>query len=206
MPVSPAIGGTTATASSPALRATALLTPDAAPACSVGAAASTVEVSGATSVVIPSPKTTTAGSTSVAYEASAPIRSMSSRPPAATSGPAVICSRGPIRSASAPDRADRASMISVNGSSEAPAASGLKPATTCSCRTSRNSTAPSAPYTTKVTMLATVNCRDRNRPVGTSGCSLVRSTQTNPASASTPSTPVATTVGSAPCSPPAIDA
>ncbi len=55
-------------------------------------------------------------------------------------------------------------------------------------------------------MLATVNCRDRNRPVGTSGWSLVRSTQTNPASASTPSTPAATTTGSTPCSPPAMNA
>ena len=38
-----------------------------------------------------------------------------------TSGPTVICSRGPIRAASAPDRADSTSMITVTGSSEIPA-------------------------------------------------------------------------------------
>ena len=36
-------------------------------------------------------------------------------------GPAVICSRGPILAASAPDREDSSSMITVTGSSEMPA-------------------------------------------------------------------------------------
>ena len=46
-------------------------------------------------------------------------------PAAITSGPTVICSRGPIRAESAADRADKASMIAVSGSSAVPASSGL---------------------------------------------------------------------------------
>ncbi|MYW76454.1 hypothetical protein, partial [Pseudonocardia sp. SID8383] len=44
----PAIAGTAATASRPAARAIALLTPDATPACRSAAASSTAVVSGAT--------------------------------------------------------------------------------------------------------------------------------------------------------------
>ena len=45
-----------------------------------------------------------------------------SRVPAATSsGPTVICSRGPMRAANAPERADRASMSTVMGKVAAPA-------------------------------------------------------------------------------------
>src|SRR5215216_5455728 len=54
-PEMPAATGRTATASSPAVRATSLLTAEAIPACSAGAAASTVEVSGATVRLRPSP-------------------------------------------------------------------------------------------------------------------------------------------------------
>ena len=49
--------------SSPAARATALLTPEASPAWAGGTAPSTVAVSGATKMASPSPSTTTAGST-----------------------------------------------------------------------------------------------------------------------------------------------
>ncbi len=61
----PASAGSTATAIRPAARATSLLTAEATPACSGGAAASAVEVSGATMMATPKPKTTAAGSTAV---------------------------------------------------------------------------------------------------------------------------------------------
>ena len=38
-----------------------------------------------------------------------------------TTGPTLICSRGPIRAASAPERADSSNMTNVTGSSEMPA-------------------------------------------------------------------------------------
>src|ERR1700750_474030 len=41
-----------------------------------------------------------------------------------TTGPTDICSCGPIRAASAPEREDRASMMNVTGSSAVPAATG----------------------------------------------------------------------------------
>ncbi len=44
---------------------------------------------------------------------------------AMTSGPTVICSRGPIRAASAPEREESRSMMKVTGSSAVPAATGL---------------------------------------------------------------------------------
>ena len=64
-PVRPAINGSTATASRPATRATALLIPDAMPEWRESAAARTVAVTGATTSVRPSPNTITAGSTLV---------------------------------------------------------------------------------------------------------------------------------------------
>ena len=64
-PVSPAAAGSTATAIRLAALATSLLIAEAAPAFSDGAAARTVEVSGATLMAKPKPKTTTAGRTSV---------------------------------------------------------------------------------------------------------------------------------------------
>ena len=126
------------------MRATALLTPEATPACRAGAAASTVEVSGATTRDRPRPNTTQPGSTSEAYDAPGPTRRSSSTPPAQTSGPSVSGSRGPIRAASAPDRALSSSMHTVMGSNAVPAVSGAKPATTCRCTTSRKNTPPSA--------------------------------------------------------------
>ncbi len=55
----PASAGSAATASSPAKRATALLTPDATPVRASLTPASTAEVSGATVVAIPRPNTIT---------------------------------------------------------------------------------------------------------------------------------------------------
>ena len=49
---------------------------------------------------------------------------MISIPAATSSGPRVSGSRGPIRWASAPDRAESSSMIRVTGSAAAPAAIG----------------------------------------------------------------------------------
>ena len=141
----PAIPGMIATASSPAARATALFTPDADPANRSGAASSTVAVSGETVSVIPAPNTIIAGSTSVSHDASGPTRSRSSSPHADTSGPMVIGSRGPMRPASAPTRAENRNMITVSGSSAVPAATGLKPATVCSCSTSTRNTTLSGP-------------------------------------------------------------
>ena len=63
-PCSPTTTGSAATASSAPARATALLTPLAMPACSSGAAASTVAVSGATISESPSPNTIAPGRTS----------------------------------------------------------------------------------------------------------------------------------------------
>ena len=62
-PVRPARAGSTATAIRLADLATSLLTADAMPACSAGAADSAVAVSGATLVARPRPSTRTAGST-----------------------------------------------------------------------------------------------------------------------------------------------
>jgi len=56
-----------------------------------------------------------------------------------------ICSRGPIRAAIAPDRAERDSITSVMGSIAVPAATGEKPETTCSWTTSSRKTAPKPP-------------------------------------------------------------
>ena len=61
----PAATGSTATAMSPATRATSLFTAEAIPECSAGTADSAVEVSGATLMASPKPNTSTAGSTSV---------------------------------------------------------------------------------------------------------------------------------------------
>src|SRR5215213_8815601 len=135
-------------ASSPAVRATALLTPEATPAWLAGADISTAAVSGATVSVRPTPNTSTAGSTSVHQLAPGPIRSISTSPPADTSGPPVMNGRGPRRAAAAPTRADPASISAVTGSSVAPETIGLNPHTSWSCSTSRKKVVEIAAYTT----------------------------------------------------------
>ena len=103
-----------------------MLTPDGdAGVPRVGAAASTVAVSGATASDRPSPNTTTAGQHVATYDASGSIRVISSRPAAATtSGPTVIgdARADPLRQRAA--RADSSSISTVIGSSAAPAAIG----------------------------------------------------------------------------------
>ena len=107
-----------------------MFTPDATPACTTSTAASTVAVNGATIRASPSANTTTAGNTSATYVAVAPIRVIMTTPTAHTSGPSVIGSRGPIRSANWPARAESSSITTVTGSNATPASSGEKPVTT----------------------------------------------------------------------------
>ncbi len=49
-----------------------------------------------------------------------------------------------------------------------PAFNGVQPVTTWSWRTRKNSIAPSAPYTSRVSRLVTENVRDAKRCIGTS--------------------------------------
>src|SRR3954447_1094465 len=126
----PATNGSRATARRPAALATALFTPDATPAWRTLAADRTADVSGATVADRPRPKTTTAGSTSAAYEDPGPIRSISRAPTAETIGPSDIQARGPVRSAHAPVRDERTSISNVIGSRDNPACNGVNPATT----------------------------------------------------------------------------
>ncbi len=74
-------------------------------------------VSGATVIDRPSANSSTGGNTSGSYCAFAPILWNSSRPPAATSGPARMKKRDPKRSASAPKRRERKNITSVTGNS-----------------------------------------------------------------------------------------
>ena len=111
----------TAIASSPADRATALLTPEAAPTRRSGAAPSTAAVSGDTAQDSPRPSNSTDGKTSVTYDASAPIRVPAANPAAASSVPSVISGRGPSRSDSPPARADSKSISTVAGKMAVPA-------------------------------------------------------------------------------------
>src|SRR4029077_20791400 len=108
----------------PATRATALLTPDATPACRLSTALITVVVSGATVIAMPNPSTTTAGKNVVQYEPPIPGRAYSTRPSAAVAGPMVSGRRPPTRATRPPDHRDSANMITGNGSSAAPAAVG----------------------------------------------------------------------------------
>src|SRR4051795_2332740 len=182
----PATSGTAATASSPAARATVLLTPLAMPACRTSTAPSTVAVNGATVSASPRPSPMVPGRMSVRYEASGPIRASERTPRAATSGPTVMGIRGPIRCPSAPPRADRNSMMIVTGSSAAPDAIGENPATTCSATTSTKNTPDSAAYTANVTTLVAVKSRDRNTSSGSIGLADRASTRTNATRQATP--------------------
>ena len=118
----PAVTGNTATASSPATRAMALLTPEAIPAWLSDRAARTAAVSGATVIARPTPKTTTAGSTARTCDAPGhdadhqrqTRRSNQGRP---SSGAADWCAaQGP------PADGEPISMMTVVGSIAVPAA------------------------------------------------------------------------------------
>ena len=86
---------TPAVASSPAVRATALLTADAMPASLSSASARTVAVSGETVAARPSEKSSMAGRTSVRKLVSWSKRSMSRNPPDTRNGPPAMNQRGP---------------------------------------------------------------------------------------------------------------
>src|SRR5205823_3677105 len=101
---SPDSTGITARAARLAARAMALFTPDATLTWSGSAAAITVAVSGATNVTRPAPNTTAPGSTSVVHDGWMPARVRSNNPAAATSGPTVSWTCGPMRWANAPER------------------------------------------------------------------------------------------------------
>src|SRR4051812_6181176 len=165
----PARPGSTATASRPAARATSLLTAEATPIRCVGAAASTVEVSGATVIDRPRPKMSSAGSRSVANEVFSSMRINIAIPTAATNGPIVIGNRGPRLDAYLPIRDESSSITAVIGSNAEPAASGENPAVRCRTTGSRNNAPDNAAYTTSVARFAPVKFRDLNSDKGTSG-------------------------------------
>src|SRR4029077_18791425 len=92
----------TATAITPATRATVLFTPEATPTSCSSTAPMTALVSGATVIPMPSPITHIAGKKVVQYEPPAPGSASSRKPTAATSGPATSGARAPRRSARLP--------------------------------------------------------------------------------------------------------
>ena len=142
----PASSGTAAIATSCPVRATALLTPDATPARRDSTAPSAVVVSGATVIVESGPEDEDPGQHRRDVRTHRRRRGSSKASPAAhTSGPTLIGSRGPMRSASAPERADSRSMSTVIGVVAAPASSGEYPSDSCSTSPSRNSDTASAP-------------------------------------------------------------
>src|SRR5262245_8293247 len=112
----------TAIAISPATRATALLTPDATPACCVSTAVIAVVVSGATTIAIANPSTAMAGKNVVQYEAPIPGFAYSASPTAATIGPMVNGTLLPILATRPPDHRDSKNIRVGKGRNAAPAA------------------------------------------------------------------------------------
>jgi len=78
-------------------------------------------VKGATVIASPKANTITAGSTPSTYERDPVLRIRRANPAPTTTGPTLICRRGPIFAASCPDRPDNSSMTTVSGISAAPA-------------------------------------------------------------------------------------
>src|ERR1044071_7620977 len=109
----------TAIASNPAVRDTALLIPDATPACSSPTELITVVVNGATVIDIPTPRTTTAGKKLVQKFGLTEGKVNKANPIAAIIGPTVSGQRAPKRSINPPDQRDNVNMITTNGSNEA---------------------------------------------------------------------------------------
>ena len=90
----------------PATLETALLTPEATPACRGSTAPITVVVSGATVTAMPNPSMMTAGKNVVQYEPPIPGRAYRASPSAAIPGPTVSGRRLPIRATRLPDQRD----------------------------------------------------------------------------------------------------
>src|ERR1700681_2547210 len=105
-----------ATASSPAVRATALFTPDATPLFSVSTASKTVVVSGATKNAPPIPSSSAPGKYVVQYEPPIPGTANAANPAAATSAPTTSGTRAPMRAVSPPDQRDSVNISTTNGS------------------------------------------------------------------------------------------
>src|SRR6476661_3496448 len=86
----------------------------------------------------------------------------STTPTAHTIGPTVIGSRGPIRAATIEVREESTSIVIGSTSVATPAWIGSYPSVTWSWSTRKNSTAPRAPYTSRVIRFAALNVRERN--------------------------------------------
>ena len=102
--------------------------PDAVPAWRCGTALITDVVSGATVIVIPTPRTTI-GATSVRKEPAMSAMASSAKPQAAMTGPMTSGRRAPKRSISPPDQRDSTAMIAVKGRNALPASVAENPCT-----------------------------------------------------------------------------
>src|SRR5581483_7035023 len=111
----------TAIASNPAVRETALLIPEAIPARFCRTEFITVVVKGATLMASPTPSTTTAGKKVVQYLPPSFGRMKSANPSAATIGPTTKGQREPYFFTNPPDQRDKPNMIRMKGSDAAPA-------------------------------------------------------------------------------------
>ncbi len=89
-------------------------------------------------------------------------------------------------------------MITVIGTSASPETSGEKPETICSWTTRRKKTPLNAAYTASVTRLTAVNSREENRPSGSIGSAVRRSTTMKAAPSRRPAAPVTQTVAERP--------
>jgi len=89
-------------------------------------------------------------------------------------------------------------MMTVTGNRAAPDRSGEKPATTCKSTTRKKNSPPNAAYTTKVTMLAAVNCGLRKISGGIMGYALRRSLTTKATTPISPTSNAATVVDDQP--------
>ena len=194
----PARAGRTATASNPAVRATSLFTPDAIPDVlgrHGGQCRGRQRRDGRRQ---PEPDHDHGGE-----HGRQVVRRRDRRGSAATcrrramSGPTDICSRGPIRAASAPERADSSSISTVSGSRRHPRSErGVSRATVCNCTGTRNRNALSAPYIANVTLLAATNWLGRNSPSGSIGAvAATRAAGSRPAAALRPRAQITGTGG-----------
>jgi len=111
-------------ATSAAMRDTALLMPEASPARAGSSASITVVVNGATNNAPPKPSRTAAGKNVVQYEPPPLARAKARKPMPARMLPVTSGKRAPIRATRPPDQRESVNMMTMNGSSEAPAAVG----------------------------------------------------------------------------------
>ncbi|CPU67186.1 Uncharacterised protein [Mycobacteroides abscessus] len=158
----------------------------AAPASCGATPASATFCSGTRTRARPTPSTTCDGRISAAYEPSTVTRLRSSRPTAATTGPATMSGRGPTRGRSFVTTGASTRMTSVIGTEPSPARRGGSPMTTCRWN-DRYSSAPiiSVP-TTAWSRNAPARTRSRTIRSGSSGCAVRDSTTTNATSRATP--------------------